>query len=144
MEPKQFRDTYLLVSPDGEVMNMNTGYVQKPKYNQYGYARVCVGHKEMYLLSRIVAETFIPNPDNLPEVDHIDRNTKNNSVSNLRWVSNKENLENKGDYKNSPFGIKYIQKYKNGKFRVRKPGVKEAYFKTIDEAKEYLAQQLVS
>ena len=40
---------------------------------------------------RLVAQTFIPNPKNLPEVDHIDNNPFNNCVENLRWVSSKEN-----------------------------------------------------
>jgi hypothetical protein len=144
MAIKQFRDSYLLVSEDGFVMNMKTGYIQQPKYNLSGYARVSVGKKGFFLLSRVVAETFIPNPLNLPQVDHIDRNPRNNHVSNLRWVSSKENLENRKDYKNSPFGIKYIHKSKYGKFRVRKPGVPVKYFDSLDEAKDYLAQQLIS
>jgi hypothetical protein len=144
MELKQFRDTDLLVSSTGEVMNALTGYVQEPKYNKGGYARVCVGHREMYLLSRVVAECFLPNPDNLPQVDHIDRNTKNNDVSNLRWVSEADNLKNRGDYKNSPYGIKYIQTNKDGRFRVRKPGLHVKCFKTLDEAKQYLTEQTVS
>lgn len=42
----------------------------------------------------LVAKAFIPNPDNLPCVDHIDRNKCNNNVSNLRWVSYKDNSRN--------------------------------------------------
>lgn len=43
---------------------------------------------------RIVAELFIPNPENKPEIDHIDTNKLNNRVDNLRWVTRKENLNN--------------------------------------------------
>ena len=41
---------------------------------------------------RLVAEAFIPNPNNLSDVDHIDCNKSNNHVSNLRWVSREENM----------------------------------------------------
>ena len=44
---------------------------------------------------RLIAQHFIPNPDNLPDVDHIDRNKLNNSLNNLRWVSHSENLKNR-------------------------------------------------
>lgn len=45
------------------------------------------------LVHRLVAEAFIPNPDNLPEVDHIDNNPKNNNVNNLQWISRKQNMD---------------------------------------------------
>lgn len=51
------------------------------------------GIKEFKLAHRIIAETFIPNPDALPNVDHIDEDKTNNKVSNLRWCSHQQNME---------------------------------------------------
>ena len=48
-----------------------------------------------YRLHRILAKHFIPNPENLPEVDHVDRNPLNNAIENLRWVSSGENMRNR-------------------------------------------------
>lgn len=50
-------------------------------------------------LHKIVAELFIPNPDNKPQVDHIDTNKLNNRVDNLRWVTQSENNHNPITYK---------------------------------------------
>lgn len=45
-----------------------------------------------YYVHRLVAETLIENPNNYKEIDHIDRNKKNNSISNLKWTNRKENM----------------------------------------------------
>ena len=49
------------------------------------------GEQKMYLVHRLVAKTFIPNPDNLPEVNHRDYNPSNNYVQNLEWCDRKYN-----------------------------------------------------
>lgn len=63
--------------------------------NQEGYRLIRYKGKN-YKVHRLVAETFIPNPDNKPQVDHIKREEKsNNDVSNLRWVTAQENCLNR-------------------------------------------------
>jgi hypothetical protein len=41
----------------------------------------------------LVATAFLPNPDNLPEVDHLDADHHNNNVNNLEWVTSEENID---------------------------------------------------
>jgi len=50
------------------------------------------GIRKSKLIHRLVAETFLPNPDNLPEVNHKDKNTKNPKLENLEWCTRKDNL----------------------------------------------------
>lgn len=64
---------------------------------EIGYVR-CSLHKngvsKNYCVHKLVAQAFIPNPENKPQVDHIDTNTLNNRVDNLRWVTCLENNNN--------------------------------------------------
>lgn len=63
---------------------------------QYRYVNLhMTGHKSKFLRTHIlVAQTFIPNPDNLKYVDHIDQDKLNNTLSNLRWVTKRQNQRN--------------------------------------------------
>ena len=73
--------------PDGYIqINLNDGNKMRPYYKH-----------------RLVAEQFISNPDNLPQVDHISHNRTDNHISNLRWVSASTNLYNKS----SSRGVQY-------------------------------------
>lgn len=71
--------------------------ILKPNKNKSGYYYVVL-HKnrkgKTWKVHRLVALAFIPNPDNKPCVDHIDTNTTNNNVENLRWCTHKENINN--------------------------------------------------
>ena len=60
------------------------------------YRRVTLfknGRRYYKQVHRLVAESFIPNPQNLPQVDHIDADGENNSVSNLQWVTASQNIK---------------------------------------------------
>ncbi len=89
------------VSNRGEVrsfMNNRHGpcdksHLLKQTCNKHGYPTVCLGSGNRKLVSRLVAEAFIPNPDNLPLVRHMDDNPKNNHVSNLKWGTQKDNMQ---------------------------------------------------
>lgn len=69
----------------------------KATKNNWGYYTIGLWkeHKvKQFRISRLIAEAFIPNPENKPYVDHIDTDKSNNTVSNLRWVSPSENTNN--------------------------------------------------
>lgn len=69
----------------------------KTKITKNGYEEVSIsieGKPYTKSVHRLVALAFIENPDNKPEVDHIDANPLNNKVENLRWVTREENLHN--------------------------------------------------
>lgn len=70
--------------------------ILKPYENHKGYLKIGLqkdGASHKHRVHRLVAQAFIPNPDNLPEVNHIDGNKQNNSVTNLEWVDGKTNRE---------------------------------------------------
>lgn len=69
--------------------------ILKYKIDKYGYLRVTLSkdnQQKIFFVHRLVAKAFIPNPENKPQVNHIDGNKQNNKVNNLEWVTNQENV----------------------------------------------------
>lgn len=85
----------LEVSNRGRVKsNLRDGRILKQQTDNKGYKRVRVtldGVKRGYKVHRLVATAFVPNPNGLPQVNHIDGNKDNNNVANLEWVTSSEN-----------------------------------------------------
>ena len=95
----------------------DTGYVWSIKKQDYlrpsivkdGVLKVSLsdsGIKKNHSIHSLVAKAFIPNPENKPQIDHIDGDKHNNAVSNLRWCTNKENQEYRTAQGNSGSGDK--------------------------------------
>lgn len=89
------------ISDEGEVRSFSrwkNGKLLKKGMTTTGYFHVNLvgtgrGDIKQKVIHRLVAKAFIPNPLNLPEVNHIDGNKLNNNVDNLEWVSREENIQ---------------------------------------------------
>lgn len=88
------------ISNLGNVLSLNYMHTRKPHllktrktYDGYNRVNLCMnGKAESVSIHSLVAKAFIPNPDNKPQINHIDGNKDNNCVSNLEWVTGKENI----------------------------------------------------
>ena len=90
---KGWEDRYSITN-DGKVYSYISGRYLNKGFDKDGYALVTLSrdnYKRTYRVHRLVAETFIDNPDNKEEVNHKDFNVKNNWFENLEWVTQKEN-----------------------------------------------------
>lgn len=99
------------VTEDGRVWSYPKVWLHYAKHNgrflkiagtgrDYKYRKVVLvdkdGHKMNKSVHRLVAETYILNPKNLREVNHLDNNPSNNNVTNLEWCSSYHNLRQRG------------------------------------------------
>lgn len=80
-----------MINEAGQILSLYSNKILKLYITWDGYARITV-NKKQYKVHRLVAETLIPNPHNLPQVNHIDGNKLNNAVDNLEWCTAKDNL----------------------------------------------------
>lgn len=82
-----------ILKPTKQVFN----YTNK-KYSRFKIELQYKYNRKTYKIHRLVAEAFIPNPNNLPQVNHIDGNALNNRVDNLEWCTAKENIQHSFKY----------------------------------------------
>lgn len=78
------------ITKDGKIINKHNNRQVKGQKNGKGYLRVSIGGK-LQFVHRLVAEKYVPNPENKPQVNHKDGNKLNNNYDNLEWCNNSEN-----------------------------------------------------
>ena len=89
MEKYIFNNNYIIHS-DGRVWSVRRKKFLKPGINSGGYKLVKLNNK-CYNIHRLVAEAFIPNPNNLQMVNHINSDKTDNRIENLEWVTARDN-----------------------------------------------------
>lgn len=115
------------ITMTGRVWSYRNKKFLKPGNNGKGYLFVNLckdDSSKSFYLHRLVAETYLPNPDNKPQVGHIDDNPKNNCWDNLYWTSCLNNI-NYGKRAKSAKGAKKVICVETGQI-----------FRTLNEAAE--------
>lgn len=88
-------EKYYQVSNLGRIKSIRNNKILSLRKDYRGYLDILLsvnGIKKRYKVHRLVGMAFIPNPDNLPQINHKDENKENNNVLNLEWCTNKYNM----------------------------------------------------
>jgi hypothetical protein len=117
-----------LITLDGRVFSLKTMRFLTNIVRPNGYVYVKIGNKS-YMTHRLVALTYIDNPENKPQVNHIDGNKANNKLFNLEWNTQSENIKHSFDIGLRPISDAVRE---SGRVAAEKFGSKNGYvFKKI-------------
>jgi len=138
-EPIRNYEKHYSINRLGEIYSNKHKKNLKPSDNGSGYLKVVLTKnkiKKTIKIHRLLALQFIPNPNNYPIIDHIDRNRSNNSLDNLRWTTYSENNRNCNRPNKSGFPNIYINKVGNYQVRItlNRKYIFNKTYKTLDEA----------
>jgi hypothetical protein len=140
-----FEDRYE-VDENGDIRNVKTLRILTKKIDRDGYYQIGLRKKSdrkkyWFSIHRLLGIVFLDKPIGWEElqIDHIDRNKLNNSLTNLRWVTKQDNINNRKDIcwkTNTTTGELYITKYKNGyMIRINRKDLKhKSWHKTLETA----------
>lgn len=127
---------YYEISNLGNIKSLRSGKLMKQSKNKDGYKLVSLtigGKSKCFSVHRLVAFAFIPNPENLPEINHKDENPSNNCADNLEWCDRKYNLNYGGYRERMSKTQKEVAPRKRSVIAYHKDG---SYFKTYDSIGE--------
>lgn len=121
------------ISNLGRVKSTRKNIIRNNQNGKDGYKIISLWNKgkgKTFSIHRLVAETFIPNPDSKPVVNHIDGNKQNNNADNLEWCTNSEN-----DLHAFRLGLRTVNKTGIGRFGNLNGASKSVYMLDKDTEK---------
>ena len=126
------------VSSFGRIFSIKSNRYLSPFKHNYSYIDLTInGEVKKYSVHRLVATLFIPNPDNLPDVNHIDENRFNNRADNLEWCTAKYNT-NYGTAINRIIDTKYKKGLTTPIYAINTKTNKKIFFKSIKQCSKTL------
>ena len=138
-------ETYT-VSSSGVVKNKH-GHIMSTHAVPGGYRQVQFhggGKSKSKLVHRVVAEAFVPNPNNMTEVDHINRNRTDNRAENLRWSTRRDNCLNTYRHDREMYGITIVKNRYKVRLTFHNKNTTIGLYRTLEDAKNARDAALVN
>ena len=135
-EPLKGYEKLYTINKEGSVWNIKHKKEVKPYINN-GYCKVNLSKDDKQVIirfHRLLAVQFIPNPDNLPEIDHINGIKVDNRLENLRWVNHIQNSNNRKSNSLTRYIYTTSQNRYQVRFRVNGKKIHFGNYKTLEEA----------